>query len=304
MNYVLGSVAAGLTAVAAGVYAADALVDQSSYGGHDEDFVYDVDHHLVCMVCTKPFREPHRTSCCQQNFCESCLKVWTRKNGKSCCPHCRAEGRRFLYSLNHSLKNEVERLDVRCTHHRKGCRWVGELRELKRHLSSDSGCDYVEVECPNRCKRSWLQRLWPGEVNAEIYRKDLRAHLSHECVLRPYRCEHCHLCDTYREITETHYSQCPEFPLTCPNLCGASGIKRKNIKSHRARCPLEPMECPFAEAGCDDDLHRREFDGHMTSKQQDHLLLVMRQYKEMKQRLEKVEKELQETKKQLKAVRR
>ena len=217
MNYFLGSVAAGLTAAVAGAYAAEAMAEQAGYGGYDENFVYEVDHHLVCMVCAKPFREPHRTSCCHQNFCESCLRRWAKKNGHRCCPHCRAEGRRFAYSLDHRLKSEVESLDIHCRHHRSGCRWVGKLRSLKMHLESDSGCGYVEVECPNHCKRNWLQRLWPGEVNVDIYRKDLSAHLTDDCVLRPYRCEHCRLNDTYREITENHYSVCPDYPMDCPN---------------------------------------------------------------------------------------
>ena len=307
MNYLLGSVAAGLTAAVAGAYAAEALSnDQSPYGGHEEDFIYDVEPHLVCMVCAKPFREPHQTSCCRQNFCESCLKRWTKKTGQRCCPHCRAEGRRFQHTLNLGLKREVESLEVRCSQRRNGCRWVGQLGQLERHLNSDSGCGYVEVECPNRCKRNWLQKLWPGEVNPEIYRKDLPNHLHHECVLRQYQCQHCHIHDTYKEITENHYSVCPEFPISCPNQCGALGIKRKNIKSHRGRCPLEPVECPFTEAGCNGgrDLQRREFDSHMTSKQGEHLVLLMEGYREMKERLEKVERELKETKKQLKAVRR
>ena len=306
MNYFLGSVAAGLTAVA-GAYAAEAVFsDQMSYGGHEEDFVYDTKPHLVCMVCAKPFREPHQTSCCRQNFCESCLKRWIKKTGRRCCPHCRAEGRRFQHSVNHDLRNEVARLDVRCNQRSHGCRWVGELGQLKRHLNSESECKYVQVECPNRCKRNWLQKLWPGEVNAEIYRKDLSTHLRQECVLRPHQCEHCQVHDTYKEITENHYSMCPEFPLNCPNQCGTVGIKRRNMTSHRGSCPLEPVECPFVEAGCGGgrDLCRREFDGHMTSKQEEHLVLLLKEHKEMKERLEKVESELKEAKKKLKCVKR
>lgn len=306
MNYLLGSVAAGLTAAVAGAYAAEALADKDggNYGGYDEYFIHEVDNHLVCLVCTKPFREPHLTSCCRQNFCESCLKRWTKKTAQHCCPHCRAEGRRFHHSLNHSLKQQVESLEVKCSLHRTGCRWVGELRRLQRHLASDSGCGYVLVECPNTCKRNWIQKLWPGEVNADIRRKDLTAHLQRDCVLRPYQCEHCHYKDTYKEITGSHYSTCPEYPLDCPNGCNSTSIKRKNMKSHRSRCPREPVECPYAEAGCDGELQRCDYDGHMTSKQQEHLLLVMNGYKELKERLEKVEKELEETKRKLRSAKR
>ena len=304
MNYFLGSVAAGLTAAVAGAYAAEAFGDGEGYGGHDENFVCEMDHNLVCMVCAKPYREPHQTRCCRQNFCESCLRRWAKKNGQRCCPHCRAEGRRFVHSLNYSLKDEIEDLEVKCRHRKKGCRWVGQLRQLERHLECDSGCGYVEVECPNRCKRNWLQRLWPGDVIMDVQRRDLPTHLRHECVLRPYRCEYCRCDGTYRDITGRHYGVCPEYPLSCPNRCGAREIKRKNIQAHRSKCPQEPMKCQFEELGCDTDLRRCNFDGYMTSKQQEHLLLVMEGYREMKGRLEKVEKELEETKRKLKAVKR
>ena len=99
---------------------------------------------------------------------------------------------------------------------------------------------------------------------------------------------------------------CCKFPFFSNsytfNRCGSTGIKRCHMSRHRSRCPQEPMECPFAEAGCEGDLRRCEFDGHMTSEQQEHLLLVMKGYKEMKKRLGEVEEELKETKKQLKAL--
>ena len=76
------------------------------------------------------------------------------------------------------------------------------------------------------------------------------------------------------------------------------------MSRHRSRCPQEAMECPFAEAGCDGDLRRYEFDRHMTSEQQEHLLLVMNGYKQMKKRVEELERELKETKRQLKTLRR
>ena len=45
---------------------------------------------------------------------------------------------------------EVNELKIRCTNHREGCGWVGELGELKSHLDSDKGCRYVEVICTNK----------------------------------------------------------------------------------------------------------------------------------------------------------
>ena len=100
---------------------------------------------------------------------------------------------------------------------------------------------------------------------------------------------------TPHSIKETpHYDVCPEFPLTCPNECGAVRIKRKNMSSHCSECPQEPVQCPFAEAGCKDHLRRYQLEDHMTSSVQQHLLLVMNDYKKVKERLRETEAKLEE----------
>ena len=92
-----------------------------------------------------------------------------------------------------------------------------------------------------------------------------------------------------------HYNECLAYPLTCPNECGASDIKRKDMADHRSVCSQEPVECPFAEAGCDGNLRRHQFDEHLTSNQQKHLLLMMGAYKEVKSNLQSTEAKLKET---------
>ncbi|MCG8623274.1 MAG: hypothetical protein MJE68_14940, partial [Proteobacteria bacterium] len=52
------------------------------------------------------------------------------------------------------------------------------------------------------------------------------------------------------------------------------------------------MECPFAEAGCKDTTLRCKLDDHLTSNQQQHLLLVMGAYKQMKSQLQVTEAKL------------
>ena len=89
-------------------------------------------------------------------------------------------------------------------------------------------------------------------------------------------------------IKETpHYDKCSEFPLTCPNRCGARRIKRRNLASHCRDCPQEPVQCPFAEAGCKEDLRRCQLEDHMTSSIQQHLLLLMIDHKKLKEQLRK-----------------
>ena len=132
-----------------------------------------------------------------------------------------------------------------------------------------SECPLEPVECSNKC-------------NKQLLRKDLTAHLAQHCPLREYKCQHCGKEDTYQTITEKHYDNCPSYPLDCPNTCGMRGIKRAMIGWHRSKCPLEPVECPFKEAGCRAKLVRREFDSHVTTNQQQHLLTLMSAFREVK----------------------
>ena len=131
-------------------------------------------------------------------------------------------------------------------------------------------------------------------------RKDLEKHLANDCYLRPYQCEFCGLKDTYEAITgrgyflivweldnySGHQAKCPEVPLTCPNKCGADKIKRKDMANHRSQCYLEPVECPFAEAGCKKQLKHSQLSAHMASGMQEHLSLIMNDYREVKRELQ------------------
>ena len=271
------------------------------YGGYDYEFVDKISGRLNCSICTKVLRDPHIAICCDQHFCESCLIKWSTKKCKHSCPHCRAEGEAFNHVIHKDLRSEVNELKIRCNNHGEGCQWTGELGGLKKHLESDKGCDFVMVECPNKCHSS-------GGVKV-MKRKDVHMHLTHFCSLQPFRCQFCGLEDTYEAITGDsdaialdkddyggHQATCSEAPLTCPNKCGSDKIKRKELESHRRQCPQEPVECPFAKAGCNDILKHWQLEAHVISNQQQHNMLLVKGYKEMKTKLFETERELFEVK--------
>jgi len=271
------------------------------FRGHDSNFVCKVADRFICQICTEVLREPHLAVCCGQHFCEPCLHRWFQQHRKESCPRCRAEGKEFSHVINKGLRSEINQLEVKCSNHGKGCKWTGELGALKTHLQSDKGCGFFVVKCPNRCSGGRHCSV------KSMQRKDLDKHLNSECYLRPYQCEHCGCKDTYLKITgkghpfvhyrtvwtgtsfrrkdTSHYDECQEFPLICPNKCGAESIKRKCMKRHRSECPQEPVQCPFAEAGCKEDVRRCQLESHMTSSVQQHLLLVMNDYKRLKEKL-------------------
>ena len=265
------------------------MAELNEYGGFDFEFVRKVADRYLCQICTKVLRKPHLAVCCGQHFCESCLKEWFRKNrGKESCPHCRAEGEKFNHVINKGLRSEINQLQIKCSNHSDGCKWRGELDELEPHLS---GCGFVAVKCPNKC-----QDL--TDVSITIYRKELQVHLSQECDLRPYQCEYCSYNDTYTAITGRvfgrqygpgflggHQTTCPDVPLSCPNECEVGRMKRKDMERHRNKCSQELLECPFAEAGCKEKFRRFQLEGHVGTNQQQHLLLMMKSYKETKKEL-------------------
>ena len=284
------------------------------YGGHDCEFIGAVSDRLNCNICTKVLRDPHLAVCCGQHFCGSCLNEWFTRQGKESCPHCRAEGEAFHHVIHKGLRSEINQLKIMCSNHGEGCQWTGELGALKEHMESDSGCDFVMVECPNECKEFYGHMETKTSI---MRRRDLADHLTQSCYLRPYQCDFCGLKDTYEAITGDsyvvlprvdkydyygHQAECPEAPVTCLYDCGLK-MKQKELKSHFSQCPLEPIECPFAEAGCRIDIRRYQLEDHMTSSLQQHLMLLMidrKQLKgelnEVKTKLTKVETELGEAK--------
>ena len=287
------------------------------YGGYDQTlFVCKVADRFTCQICTKVLREPRLAVCCGQHFCESCLNKWFDRQpepGRNKCPHCCAEGDAFHHVINKGLRSEINGLKIKCSHHREGCEWRGELGALKTHLESKSGCGYEDMECPNRCQECY--GVNSSSKTTVVNRKDLELHLTHYCYFRPYKCKFCGYEDTYIAITGSagsygpvpvcdddyfgHQAVCPEVPLACPNRCGSKDIKRKDMDSHRSRCPQEPVECPFAEAGCTDGVVRSQLENHMTSSLQQHLMLVMKDSKETKRELQaklaKAEEKLSDT---------
>ena len=163
-------------------------------------------------------------------------------------------------------------------------------KDMKDHRSQ---CPEEKIECPNKCRPKVNKKT--GEIPSKtvVRRKNLAEHLS-VCTHRPYKCEYCELKGAYYTITSTH---CPEFPLNCPNWCGRNNIRRKDMKDHRSQCPEELIQCSFEEAGCKQKLVRHELELHMSATQQQHLLMIMGAYKEMKIANDEMKQDYKEMKK-------
>ena len=152
------------------------------------------------------------------------------------------------HTANREQNQDMSGLKIHCTHHQEGCQWIGELGDLQTHLDSESRCGYVKVECPNKCVLS------PSARVSKMKRYALETHLRDFCPLRNYNCQYCGHVDTYKNITgktspfhpktaKSHYEECPELLVTCPNRCWKKlWVRRKDLSAHL--CPLEYVECP------------------------------------------------------------
>ena len=243
-----------------------------------------------CNICMKVLRDARLTECCGQHYCHLCLAQWLEKQGGGkTCPQCGNKDVKTM--INKEKIREINEIRIRCTHHKKGCDWVGELEDINSHLQR---CDCEEVTCTNT---GYSTTTMCGEA---IERRYLTDHQKNACKYRQYTCEYCGYVDTYDAIAGTgriffgggrgnHHDKCNNFPLECPNECGDKTIKRRDMTTHRNTCPLEPLDCPFKSVGCNENkLLRMDLSTHTKTSTEAHLLMVVQSFQELARKYDKM----------------
>ena len=95
-----------------------------------------------CPVCAELLTEPFLTNC-GHLVCGACRDRLLTAD-KNDCPVCRETNGLSNARLDKHFQREVNSLKVRCQHHDKGCEWVGEVKDLQKHLDPERGnCSYV-----------------------------------------------------------------------------------------------------------------------------------------------------------------
>ena len=230
-----------------------------------------------CPICLLVPRDPHQTPCCGNAFCKDCItKI---KLHKKPCPTCKTED--FLSYPDKGLERELYSSQVCCSFKSRGCDWRGELRQLDRHLNSNSsqdnllaGCDSLRI-CCDYCQHA-------------MYRRQLREHRNKACPKRPFTCPTCTEYESdYEDVTSTHMPECKCRPVECINKCGLV-VEAQNLQAHLSSdCELTEVECEFNHAGCKVRIVRKLLPGHMTDNVVQHMSLLARKYKEENRRLTK-----------------
>ena len=184
-------------------------------------------------------------------------------SGKTECPSCRGPNLLSDARLNKHLQREIYDLKVHCKHHKAGCKWVGELRDLKDHLDLvRRKCEYLLLPCSFGCGQ-------------QVRRRAMKHHKFYACPKRDHTCKYCNYHDSRDIVMEQHFPVCHEFPVKCPNKCKVEGLKRKQLKAHIDECPLQVIKCPFSSAGCTVKLPRNQMETHEDIGIRQHLRLVL-----------------------------
>lgn len=231
----------------------------ASSGGYDYSFLGSPDEDLVCSVCLLVQKEPVLTSCCGNHFCFTCIESVRSQNMP--CPLCNAQS--FSTMIDKYFVRKTRELNIRCP--QKGCSWEGTLGSLERHTNLENGdCKFLITSCPNLC-------------GTRIPTTRLVEHCK-VCPRRAHVCKFCSYKGIYEEMSSQHWAVCENYPLPCPNRCGALDIQRKNMKAHKdSECLSELVECDFAYEGCQAHVTRGELPKHLSENTHYHLTVVSKQ---------------------------
>ena len=254
------------------------MAASSKIGGYQCEFVGTVSEDFLCGLCKHVAREPHLTSCCGMTVCKVCISPVIED--KKSCPSC--EKAEVVTFLNVRDNQRILALEVRCIMKDRGCEWTSKLEGLKAHLDVNTGdCEYVDIECPNRCDQ-------------QVEKRNLPTHLTDYCPKREFTCQYCNFKATYEVVSNDHWPQCPFYPVPCPNACGIQAVERGDLEAHLLQCPLEELECDFSHAGCNTKLPRQDLERHMEESLQKHLVLMSNMSLKFEQKLQEQQETFQQ----------
>ena len=230
-------------------------------------FVTEPLKNRFCPVCFELLIDPFLNDC-GHHLCRQC-RTQLLADGKKECPECREPNVLPSARLNKFLQREINDLKVRCQHHREGCRWTGEVRDLQSHLDPvKRKCNYILLPCSFGCRK----RIRSGAM---------REHKKSSCTKRQMSCQYCSYFSSYDIVTAKHLPICLQVPVTCPNNCKEKRLKRKQLRAHIDECPLQVISCPFTSAGCTVKLPRNEMEKHEATAVCEHLRLVVKQVQQL-----------------------
>lgn len=297
--------------------------------GYQTKFVDKARKRHQCPLCKLPMRDPVQITACRHRYCDTCLQDYLGE-GVFSCPVDRLSLDYAKIYPDPELESEILALNTHCNNYSSGCKWTGKLQNLKVHQDK---CSHSERDCPNRCglrlrtmnladhleyeclKRrvtcDFCSKDFTGEqmdehdgccpmesihcenkCGAKMLRKYLNRHMTGDCPKRATKCSHCGKDFNY-DILQTHYGNCPRYPIGCPNRCDVTKIAREDLETHlKENCKSALMSCPFKDAGCKHKCPRYLLDRHLADAKNPHMKSMFDLVRTQKQQINDLQKQV------------
>ncbi|KAI6652581.1 Tumor necrosis factor receptor-associated factor 6 [Oopsacas minuta] len=225
------------------------------YGGYDSDIFLQSIDEFTCSICHGVVRDPKIVVSCGHLFCTACIEnidIQKCPLDNSIIEDGQIQDEKFIKRL--TLKKIV-----RCPLSKRLCEWEGELSSLANHLNE---CECFMIRCPNSGCESVVKR-----TNFNLHNE--------VCPNALIRCTWCDM--KLKQLNyDTHVtSNCPLYPVNCPNGCDVEEMDRKDLILHiQNECTKAKVNCQYREFGCYEGLEKHERDLHYEEKMKDHLLMI------------------------------
>ena len=254
--------------------------------GYDCEFISEVPSQCKCPECKCVLRDPHRVSCCDEEYCKVCIMRVLRDNKP--CPGC-GNNSDISISVSRRTKRFIDQLKCRCSNQRDGCEWKGELQDLDNHLNENptnenqlNGCDFTKIRC------QFCQEMLP--------RNEMGEHQENICKNRPFDCQYCDHHDTYERVIADHLPECPQQPVECPQGCGMSP-QCQYLTAHKANdCPMTMLKCKIQ--GCEERRQRKDMPAHNEEYSAQHVQLLSQKVRELEEEQRQSKEEAQQRKRE------
>ncbi|KAM8825656.1 uncharacterized protein rnf41l isoform 2-T6 [Synchiropus picturatus] len=235
--------------------------------GYELDrFLGYVNEGLLCCVCGDVLERPLQAPC-EHAYCGSCINRWLLHH--STCPEDRQplEPSR-LKPLYRYMRNDLNRLQIRCANARQGCEAVCSLEGLPAH---EDHCQYAYVSCTN------------SGCLLQVERRDLEAHLS-ECgsTTSPnQRSQHNGLLELQSEIETLRYEMLTEVQNVRLMMESQQNSERRYLAQNERQLKaavdelkgqLFTLTCDIRTLSAEVSLSRRFARAHLDAAKLPHLL--------------------------------
>ena len=214
---------------------------KGKFGGYKQDLLANSLNEMeiefyVCTQCKGVMRNACQVGEEQICVCETCV------------------GKKVRSQPMMKARQKIPQLKANCPIATRGCQWNATLSEVETHFDV---CQEFLVKCDYDCE-------------VILKRCELNNHCSNECLNREVSCEHCLNKTVYKDFNR-HYEECLEFPLLCPNSCGAN-LRRKQTDSHiETDCLNTIVKCRYEKFGCKEVIKRCEMEEHNKTNEIKHL---------------------------------